>query len=126
MYENFKLCAELKPRECCLVFEQYRDGEFTREYHRHFPRNRISQASMIEMLKAFVVRFEGISGMGPDGIVASYLNTRGKDPAARNSFQIQVTYPEPGVMRRYCGTNTRAWVDEVVLPSKFRQNLAEK
>jgi hypothetical protein len=120
MHENYKLCPDLKPRECCLVLEQYCNGEFKREYHRHFPRYRVSQESMIEMLKAFVVRFYGFSGYGPNHIVASYLNSRGREPPA-SSFQFHVTYPEPGVIRRYCGTNTKAWVDEVITPSKFRQ-----
>jgi hypothetical protein len=120
MYERYKLCTELKPRECCLVLEQYHQGEFTQKYHRHFPRHRISETTMIEMLKAFVVRFYGFEGFGPDSIVAAYLNSRGKDPASRNPFQMQVTYPEPGVIRRYCGTNTKAWIDEVIVPSEFR------
>jgi hypothetical protein len=121
MYENYKLCSDLKPRECCLVLEQYHQGNFTREYHRHFPRYRISAPAMIEMLKAFVVRFDGFSGFGPDLIVDAYLNSRGKDPRDLGVFQIRVTYPEPGVIRRYCGTNTCAWVDEVILPAQFRR-----
>jgi hypothetical protein len=75
---------------------------------------------MVEMLKAFVVRFYGFDGFGPDSIVASYLNSRGKEPAPRNTFQLQITYAEPGVIRRYCGTDTKAWIDEVIMPSKFR------
>jgi hypothetical protein len=121
MYENYKLCPDLKPRECCLVLEQYHEGNFTQQYHRHFPRSRISVAAMIEMLKAFVVRFDGFTGFWPDLIVDSYLNSRGRDPQNLGVFQIQVTYPEPGVIRRYSGTDTRAWVDEVISPSSFRQ-----
>jgi hypothetical protein len=123
MYENYKPCAELKPRECCLVLEQYHQGEFTRHYHLHFPLSRISEKVMIELLKAFVVRFYGFEGFGADSIVSAYLNSRGKDPATK-SFHFQVTYPEPGVIRRYCGTDTRAWIDEVISPSKFRVDKA--
>ncbi|MGA7787000.1 MAG: hypothetical protein WCA56_02415 [Xanthobacteraceae bacterium] len=121
MYENYKLCPDLEPRECCLVLEQYHEGNFTRKYHRHFPRHRVSQSAMIEMIKAFVVRFDGWSGFGPDLIVDSYLNSRGRNPGDLGAFQIRVTYPEPGVIRRYCGTDTKAWIDEVISPNKFRQ-----
>jgi hypothetical protein len=76
---------------------------------------------MIEMLKAFVVRFDGFSGFGPDMIVDAYLNSRGKDPRDLGVFQIHVAYPEPGVIRRYCGTDTRAWVDEVISSRDFRK-----
>jgi hypothetical protein len=78
--------------------------------------------AMIEMLKAFVVRFDGFSGFGPDLIVDSYLNSRGRDPQNLGVFQISVARPEPGVIRRYCGTDTRAWIDEVISSEKFRQS----
>ena len=55
----------------------------------------------------------------PSTIVRSFLNDRGKNPSADN-FNWHMTYPEPGVLRKYCGGHAFAWADEVVLPSSFR------
>jgi hypothetical protein len=121
MYENHKLCSELRANELCIVLEQYHEGKFKRQFHEHVPRSRLSAESKINLLRALVVRFYGFSGMGAEQIVRAYLNTKGKTPSKNIELQIHTSYPEPGVLRHYCGGDTAAWADEVVLASSFRQ-----
>ena len=102
MYEDHKLCPDLKPKEICLVVEQYREGTIERKYHLHVSQNRLSEVSLGYLLKALVLKFDNNE---PLTIVRSFLNDRGKHPSAHN-FNSRVTYPEPGVLRRYCGADT--------------------
>ena len=118
-YENYRLCSELRPKETCVVLEQYVLGEFERRFHMHVPKTRLSQESKSGLLRSLVMRFYGNEGMGAEHIVTLHLNSRGKNPRA-TSLQWHTSYPEPGVLRMCCGTDTRAWVDEVIVPSKFR------
>jgi hypothetical protein len=117
MYENHKLCDELKPKEICIVVEQYHEGVISRKYHQHVAQHRLSETSLQYLLQALVMKFENNE---PLTIVRSFLNERGKNPSAHKFFW-QVTRPEPGVMRKYCGGNTCAWADQVVQPSSFRR-----
>ena len=107
MYENHKLCADLTPSEFCLVVEQYKEGVYIRKFHEHVPKSRLSQDAQTNLLRALVP------------ILRCYLNKRGKTPAA-NRIRFETTYPEPGVLRRYFGTDTIAWSDQVIVPEKFR------
>jgi hypothetical protein len=116
-----KRCPQLKPNELCFVLEQYHEGKFTRQFHEHVPRARLSAENKIKVIKSLVVRFYGFEGMGPESIVRAYLNNRGKTPSANAVLRIHTSHPEPGVLRHYCGGDTAAWVDEVVLPSSFRR-----
>lgn len=118
MYENHKLCPDLKASDICLVVERYENGPMVRVFHEHVPKYRLSNESRFFLLRALVTHF---SGMAPESIVAGYLNGRGKKPERRLVFQIQTEYPEAGVVRRYCGANTIAWSDEVISPGKFRK-----
>ncbi|MET4448670.1 hypothetical protein ABIB75_006980 [Bradyrhizobium sp. GM2.2] len=106
---------DLTPKEICLVVRQYHEGHFTRVYHEHIPRHRISEDALKYLLPALVMKFENSE---PLTIVRSFLNKRGKDPSAY-PFRWEATYPEPGVLRKYCGADTCAWVDQVVSPSNF-------
>jgi hypothetical protein len=117
MFENYKLCDTLEPFEICLVVEQYTEGTFTRKFHEHVPKHRLSNDSRLNLLRALVVQF---SSLGPETLVHCYLNTRGRTPPFDNSLLIAVSYPEPGVLRTYCGTNTKAWSDQVIMPASFR------
>jgi hypothetical protein len=74
-----------------------------------------------QLLRALVIRF---SAMSARTIVRNHLNTRGKSPPAENDLRFHQTYPEPGVIRFYCGGNIKAWSDKVILPSQFRQGCA--
>lgn len=121
IYDGYKPCADLKAGEFCLVVEQYSEGVVRRCEHLHLPRHRISKPSRVELLKALVCRFNGFSGLGFDLIVASYLNDRKGGTARQDPFRIEVSYPEPGVLRTYCGTNTRVWLDEVISVRHFRK-----
>jgi hypothetical protein len=116
--DNSTLCATLTPSEVCLVVEQYREGRFSREFHEHVPKSRLSKEGRLHLLRALVVHF---SQMGPETIVRCYLNKRGRNPEAVNGFPFHVTYPERGVLRTYCGANTNAWSDEVIAPADFRK-----
>ena len=117
MYENHKLCERLKPKEICLVVEQYKEGIFEQQYHEHIPKHRLSECALKKLLQALVLKFENNE---PGTIVRSHLNERGKEPRAYK-LMWHVTYPEPGVLRKYCGTNTQAWADQVISPDKFRK-----
>lgn len=44
----------------------------------------------------------------------------GKSPPAAPDRRIVTSYPEPGVIRFYCGSNTKAWSDQVIAKPKFR------
>jgi hypothetical protein len=116
MYENHKLCPDLKPKEVCLVVEQYHEGTIGRKYHLHVPKYRLSEDALAYLLKTLVLKF---ANNEPLTIVRSFLNSRGRHPSA-HSFNFHVTYPEPGVLRKYCGGDTCAWADQVVMPSSFR------
>jgi hypothetical protein len=72
----------------------------------------------MEMMKALVLRYEEVEA---PCILRCYLNNHGREPAACNPFQVHVEYPEPGVIRKYCGTNVQAWLDTVIAPGQFRQ-----
>ena len=114
------LCPDLCPNELCIVVEQYREGTFERQFHEHIPRSRLSSKSKVELLRALVIRFYGFSGMGAEQIIRAHLNQRGKTPSANAALRIHTSYPEAGVLRRHCGGDTAAWIDEVVLTSSFR------
>ena len=107
MYENFKLCPELRPSETCLVLEQYVGGYFERRFHMHVPSSRVSKAELGNLLRALVIRFYEGEGMGPEHIVQLHLIDR-KKKTALNSLSIHHSRPEPGVLRFYCGSNTVA------------------
>src|SRR6266705_1452265 len=111
MYTGFQLCGGLEPRMRCIRLRRYNSGQFEELHHEHVPAHRISEGNCIEMMKALVLRF---SEAGPEQIVRANLNERGKEPRAANPFQIVVEYPEPGVLRKYCGTNVQAWSDAVI------------
>jgi hypothetical protein len=115
MYENHKLCATLKPNEICLVVEQYKNGMFDRKYHEHIPKHRLSEDSLQHLLQALVLKFENNE---PWTIVRSHLNERGKELPSYK-FMWQVTYPEPGVLRKYCGSDTCALADRVIRAGNF-------
>jgi hypothetical protein len=119
MYENHKLCDHLKPSEICFVVEQYTKGMFTQEFHEHVPRSRMSKEARINLLRALVIYF---SPIGAEQIVHCYMNERSGKPARDTSLEIRATtHPEPGVLRHYCGGNTVAWCDMVIIPSQFRK-----
>ena len=110
MYESHKLCESLKPKEICLVVEQYKEGSFERQFHEHVPKHRLSESALQNLLEALVLKFENNE---PRTIVRSHLNERGKEPPS-HKLMWHVTCPEPGVLRKYCGTNTYAWADAVI------------
>jgi hypothetical protein len=81
----------------------------------------LSAESKISLLRALVIRFYGFNGMGAEQIVRAHLNTKGKVPSKKVALQIHTSYPEPGVLRHYCGGDTAAWADEIIAPASFRQ-----
>ena len=116
-YENYKLCSQLKTKECRIVLEQYSNRRFDRVFHQHVRSSRLSRSSKIELLKALVVRHTPLSS---EAIVSAYVNGRGDEPSRSGHFRIVIRYPEAGAMRTYCGANTVAWIDDVISPSDFR------
>ena len=117
MYSGFQLCHDLQPKQRCFRLREYNQGTFDDVFHEHIPAHRISKDNAIQMMKSLVLRYENAHA---ERILRSYLNSRGRNPAACDPFQIGVEYPEPGVMRTYCGTNVQAWMDEVLVPGDFR------
>jgi len=93
MYENYKLCKTLTPSDICFVVEQYNEGKFTREFHEHIPKSRLSDDARRSVLCALVMHF---SAMSAESIVRSHLNSRGRTPPADNRLNIRVSYPKPG------------------------------
>jgi hypothetical protein len=122
-YENYRLCNELKSSEICLVVQQYKEGNFIREFHKHIPRSQLSNDERINLLRSLVISF---SAMSAETIVTCYLNRRGRKPDGLGPLPFFTSYPEPGVLRTYCGTDTTAWSDQVIVPSKFRQPDQER
>ena len=118
MYENHKLCDSLKPSEICLVVEQYTKRMYIRKFHRHVPKHRLSNNARINLLRTLVLHFSGASA---EAIVSSSLNERGRSPPA-TTIRCLTGYPEPGVLRTYCGINTIAWSDQVIAPWEFRRS----
>ncbi|MDE1937191.1 hypothetical protein [Bradyrhizobium sp.] len=117
MYENFEICPDLKAKEFCIVVREYQEGQFHRRFHEHIPKHRISEERLSGMFQALVLKFQNNE---PLTIMRSFLNARGKEPSAF-MFMWRVTYPEAGVLRKYCGTNVCAWADEVIVPANFRK-----
>jgi hypothetical protein len=121
MYDNYKLCETLASSEICFVVEQYNEGKFTRKFHEHMPKSRLSDNARSNVLRALVMHF---SGMGAESIVRCHLNSRGRTPAADNRLNIShVSYPEAGVLRLSCGWNTKAWSDQAIAPTEFRRTV---
>jgi hypothetical protein len=117
-YSRFQLCNDMEPKEKCFRLRRYNQGVFEDVFHEHVLKHRISLDRGIEMMKALVLRHGEFAALY---ILRCYLNSRGRDPEAYH-FQINIKYPEPGVIRRYCGSyNVQAWMDEVIVPGKFRQ-----
>lgn len=119
-YSGVSLCPDLQPKAKRFRVRRCREGVFDEEFHEHIPRHRINAGETAEPIRALVVRFAASSG---SAILQALLNRRGKDPAASNLLNVHVDYPEPGVVRKACGGNVIAWVDEVVDETGFRQDV---
>lgn len=120
IYENFDLCPDLLSGEKCIVLRRYASGNYERLIHEHVPSHRLSKDNTINLLKTLVIGSVRRSDDEIPSIVGYYLNGRGQKPA-RRSIPITPAYPEPGVLRIYCGTNTMAWCDEVVAEDSYRK-----
>jgi hypothetical protein len=118
LYSGYKVCASLDPKDVCFIVEQYHEGRLEVIFHQHIPRSRQSLDSRRNLLKALVLRFLNAH---EDSISTHFINDRGNNPSAAN-FVWDTSYPEPGVIRRSYGQNTRAWFDQVVVKSEFRQS----
>jgi hypothetical protein len=122
IYTGFQPCPTLLPKMKCIRLRRYNHGQgdpFTELFHEHFPGYRMSEDASTEMMKALVLRYEEVEA---PHILRCYLNKRGHDPKSSSDlFTITVEYPEPGVMRKYCGTDIQAWIDTVIDPKGFRQ-----
>ena len=116
MYENYKLCDRLTPGELCFVVEQYAGGNMVQKFHEHVPWYRLGRERSFNLLRTFVFHF---SGADPREMLTGSLNGRAKSPTATPP-PWHTCYPEPGVLRNYCGANTKAWLDQVIAPDKFR------
>jgi hypothetical protein len=118
MYERYKICPELSCKEKCFRAQRYEGGNVIEVFHEHIPSRRISLESEVEALRALVGKFAGWNGLF---ILHSRLNNRRGEPARYPDFQSPVSYPEEGVLRRYCSWGgVTAWSDTVITPSDFR------
>jgi hypothetical protein len=118
MYSRFEICGTLAPAAKCIRLRKRRGDAWSELFHEHFPRHRISEFASIEMMKALVLRYKEAEA---PYILRCYLNRRGRVFNACDPFQVWVEYPEPGVIRTYCGTDIQAWLDTVIAPEEFRQ-----
>jgi hypothetical protein len=118
IYSGHKLCNELKLTDICLVVERYQAGAYTREFHHHVRKSRLSKDALLELLRALALHFGAIN---PHDLVRCYLNSKTQTPPPDHRFAVKMDYPEPGVLRQYRGKNVIAWSDQVILPGKFRR-----
>lgn len=127
MHDNHKCCGQLTSKEYCFVVEQYHEGRFERIFHSHAPKYRMSKSAALECLRALVARyFDRGHGMSGEWIVRSHLNSRAGTLDNPGFLAIVVSYNEAGVLRSYCGQNTKAWLDEVVDKSAFEKGREGK
>lgn len=118
MYSNYKICDALQPKEKCFRVQELKDGHYCEVFHEHIPSYRMSTDSAVNALNALTIHY---SRLAPSTVLRSYLNKRGKEPAAAPLITIVTEYPEPGVLRRYSSAHSvNAWLDEVVSGEKFR------
>jgi hypothetical protein len=116
MYENFKICPNLRPKEKCFRVQQYSGGKVVELFHEHVPSHRISQDAEIDALRCLVGQC-----WNSLYVLHSRLNERRGGPAHYPKLLSQVTYPEPGVIRRYFSSgDTTAWLDQVINLGTFR------
>ena len=118
LFSGYKVCTTLDPKHVCFIVEQYHEGRLEVIFHQHIPRSRQSSDCRRNLLKALVIKFLNES---EDSISTHYINSKGNNPSAAN-FVWDTSYPELGVIRQSYGQNTRAWFDEVIDKSKFRQS----
>jgi hypothetical protein len=118
-FDGYRLCPDLKPKEFCVVVEQYKEGNFERLFHTHISARRISSDNRRQMLKSLVAAH---TPLWFDAIVTSFVNDRPGYPRPSNYLAMHVSCPERGVLRTYCGGNTKSWIDEVIAPQDFRAN----
>lgn len=119
-YSGIQLCDILRPKHKCFRLQTYSEGKFVLVFHEHVPSYRLSLDSAIEVMRMLVVRHEAF---GDFQALQCYLNTRGTAPAANGLLQIHIDRPEPGVIRRGCGANVMAMIDEVIDATRFRTSL---
>ena len=117
-YSGVSLCPDLRPKQKCFRVQRYNQGRFQDEFHEHVPRHRMTVDRATEAIRALVIRFANVQG---SVILQSLLTKRGTSPRAGNMLDVHVDYPEPGVLRKACGGDVIAWVDEVVDEVTFRQ-----
>ncbi|MGY6533228.1 hypothetical protein [Glycocaulis sp.] len=91
-------------------------GKFKEVGHFHIPAHRLAREKLTEMMKVLSAQ---MLNRDAEGMIACFLNSRGKNPPAAE-FLFHVDYPEPGVVRTSMGGDFAVSVDEVVAPSKFR------
>ena len=119
LFDNYKICPTLDAKHTCIVVEQYSQGIMIEIYHDHVPYRRLSDDACRNLLKMLMINFSKID---PNSFLSYYVNSRGKNPLAANMNWVS-SYPEAGVIRTTCGANTRAWSDQVVNKSNFRQKI---
>jgi hypothetical protein len=119
LFDNYKICPTLDAKHTCIVVEQYSHGKMTIEFHEHVPYRRLSDDARRNLLKMLMVNFSKIDA---NSLLSYFVNKRGKNPLAADMNWV-CSYPEAGVIRTSCGTNTRAWSDQVIDKSKFRKNM---
>lgn len=120
-YSGFLLCPELIPDYRCIRLRKYNSGSgpaYDDLFHEHIPKHRVSEDAAVELLRALVLVY---SGAEAPSIVRSHLNGRGHEPPRDTRLRIAFEYPEPGVMRKYCGTDVHAWIDTVLKADHFRK-----
>ncbi len=108
-------CEDLSSNERCFRVRQYQDGEFEVMFHRHVPIARMSRGSAISCIKSLVARFNAVSGLGFDEIVASHLNSRSGPDHRSGALEVQTELDtDSSTLRARCGGNTTAFFDEPV------------
>jgi hypothetical protein len=113
------ICKTQSENEECIRVVKYEDGKWSDLFHAHIPRRRLNNDDKHSLLRALVIRHYP---MNPDQIVRSYFNKacRNKPPRSTALDIHTETVLEAGILRRYCGQNVIALLDEVVGVDKFK------
>ena len=119
LHSGFQLCPSLTSAETCIRLRDYKRGAFLDVYHEHVKAHELRDSAITDLLRTLVLRHEEATARQ---IAHSYLTRRGKKGKFAHPLDITVEYPEPGVIRRYCGGNIQAWIDAVITPEEFRKN----
>lgn len=117
-YSGFELCESLTHTDICIRILRYEGASRIETFHEHMPSRRLSDDNACQFLRTTLIRY---SKLGDFEILKCFINRRSKNPSKIDFIQVNLEYPEPGVLRKYfTSRNYTAWFDKVISKEKFR------